>query len=312
MTSDIINETIQNKCANNTKYIPEKNTCINHCDNDGKYKFEFNDICYEHCPENTIESKLNKYHCEQKYVGNCTINNMFKNKCSSNYNEDLGKRIVDEILKGNLGELLKEVINSNSDITFKENNITYQISSYNYQRLNKNLSSVDLGKCESLLRSKYGILDEELIIYKIEHSFEGFNIPIIEYILFSQNGSISLNLSLCDDIPIKLDIPVSINENDKDKYDPSSSYYNDICKKYSSEGKVDMTLFERKNEFNNNNMSLCEAKCTFIGYNSSNSKAMCNCHIKNNVTYSYTDINPNDLLNKIESEKSISNLGVTQ
>ena len=30
------------------------------------------------------------------------------------------------------------------------------------------------------------------------------------------------------------------------------------------------------------------------------------------MTYSYNDINPNDLLNKIQSKKSSSNLGVTQ
>ena len=47
-----------------------------------------------------------------------------------------------------------------------------------------------------------------------------------------------------------------------------------------------MTLYDRKNEFNNNNMSLCESKCEFRGYNSTTSKAICFCHIKNNMTYS--------------------------
>ena len=36
---------------------------------------------------------------------------------------------------------------------------------------------------------------------------------------------------------IKYDIPVSIEENDKDKYDPSSDFYNDKCNKYSTEEK---------------------------------------------------------------------------
>ena len=53
-----------------------------------------------------------------------------------------------------------------------------------------------------------------MIIYKIEHKIEGFNIPIIEYVLFNQNGSISLNLTICDNTTLQLDIPVSI-----DKYD---------------------------------------------------------------------------------------------
>ena len=73
-----------------------------------------------------------------------------------------------------------------------------------------------------------------------------------------------------------------------------------------------MTLYDRKNEFNNNNMSLCESKCIYKGYNSTTSKAICDCHIKNNITYSYDDINQNDLLTKIQSDKTNSNLGVAK
>ena len=36
------------------------------------------------------------------------------------------------------------------------------------------------------------------------------------------------------------------------------------------------------------------------------------CHIKNNMTYSYDDVNQNDLLTKIQSDKSSSNLDVTK
>ena len=36
-------------------------------------------------------------------------------------------------------------------------------------------------------------------------------------------------------------------------------------------------------------MSLCEATCVFIGYNSSTSKAMCDCQIKSDMTYSNGD-----------------------
>ena len=73
-----------------------------------------------------------------------------------------------------------------------------------------------------------------------------------------------------------------------------------------------MTLFERKNEFNNNNMSLCESNCNFKGYNKSNSKAICDCNIKNDLSYSYNDNNNNDLLIKIANDKSNSNFGLTQ
>ena len=122
----------------------------------------------------------------------------------------------------------------------------------------------------------------------------------------------NLNLSICNNMTIQYDIPLSINENEISKYDPSSDFYNDQCNKYSTNENIDMTLYDRKNEFNNNNLSLCESNCIFKGYNSSKSKAICDCHIKNEMIYSYDDIDTNGLLNKIQSDKSSSNLGVTQ
>jgi hypothetical protein len=59
-------------------------------------------------------------------------------------------------------------------------------------------------------------------------------------------------------------------------------------------------------------MSLCESKCVFKGYNSSTSRAICDCNIKNDMTFSQDDINKGSLVTQIQSEKSSSNLGVTQ
>ena len=125
---------------------------------------------------------------------------------------------MEEILIGNIGELLEQVLKNKTDIIINEEFAVHQISSLDYQLGNKNLSSIDFGICEDLLRQKYSIDEkEELIIYKIEHKIEGFNIPIIEYVLFNQNGNITLDLSICDNITVQYDIPVSINENDEDK-----------------------------------------------------------------------------------------------
>ena len=320
-------------CQNNQKLILNKNECIDDCSKDEIYKYEFINECYEICPENTISSETNPFLCEFKCpkekpyehmltkncVKDCSAKEMFQDICKVNYKgenfenrEDISKKIIDEILNGELSELLEKVLANNTDLVFSDNYATHQISSLQFQKGNKNLSSVDFGECEGYLRTKYGIKDEVFIIYKIEHKVDGFNIPIIDYVLFTQNGSINLDLSICNNVTIQIDIPVSINEDDYYKYDPSSDFYNDICKKYSSDGKVDMTLFERSDYYNTNNMSLCEAKCVLIGYNSSTSKAICDCHIKNEMTYSNGDINPNDLLNKIQNEQSISNLAITQ
>ena len=222
-------------------------------------------------------------------------------------------KIIEEILEGKLDGLIKQMVNGNgSGIILDEENALHQINSLRNQKNDLNYVSVSLDDCEELIRSTYNINDEELIIYKIEYKVDVYNIPIIEYVLFNQNGSKLLNLSICDNLKVEYNIPVSINEKEVYKYDPSSEFYNDECTKYPTEGNVDMTLYERKNEFNSQNMSLCESKCLFKGYNSSTSRAICDCNIKNDMTFSQDDINKGSLVTQIQSDKSSSNLGVTQ
>ena len=58
--------TLNKSCPNNyTKLINEKNKCINNCIIDKKYIFEYNNICYESCPENTSVSLKNENICEE-------------------------------------------------------------------------------------------------------------------------------------------------------------------------------------------------------------------------------------------------------
>ena len=321
------------KCdIDKNKYIPILNQCFKTCGESKKYKYEYNNNCFEKCPNGTKSSKKDEYICKTtcsedtpyedlntgKCISKCNVNEMFNGICKINNenltkNEKLSTKIVDEILNNNLNELLEDIIKNNNDVIIEEDNAVHQITSLKNQNGKNNLSSIDFGGCEDLLRSKYKINEtEELIIYKIEHIIDGFNIPIIEYVLFNQNGNERLNLSICDNVTVLYNIPVTIDENKEYKYDPNSDFYNDKCNKYSSDGNVDMTLYERKNEFNNKNMSLCEASCIYKGYNSSSKQAMCDCSIKSNLDYSNSDNNQDNLINKIDSEKSSSNLDVTE
>ena len=56
--------TINDNCIDEFKFlIPEKNKCIDDCNKDNKYKFQFGNICYESCPQNT-KPKNNNNICE--------------------------------------------------------------------------------------------------------------------------------------------------------------------------------------------------------------------------------------------------------
>ena len=78
-----------------------------------------------------------------------------------------------------------------------------------------------------------------LLIFKVEYFIPGFLIPIIEYEIYDySNPKNKLNLNICENVKININIPVLINENNLFKYDPSCAFYNDICFPYTTEFKT--------------------------------------------------------------------------
>ena len=214
-------------------------------------------------------------------------------------------------IKNNLNDLLYNIVKDKKDLILEDEYETYQISTLSSQLGNTNISSVDLGECENILKEYYNINEtEDLIIFKIEHYIPGFKIPIIEYSLFNQNGSIQLNLSLCNETSIQYNLPVSLDESQLFKYDQASDYYNDICYTFTSNNNTDMPLSLRKSEFNNNNMSLCQNGCNFLGYNSTTKQANCECKVENNKPFDRDNFDINSLFKKFVDIKNITNYRV--
>ena len=52
-----------------------------------------------------------------------------------------------------------------------------------------------------------------------------------------------------------------------------------LCKAFTTQSGTDIILYDRHNEFNNNNMAICEKNCSFIGYEQDTKKAKCECEI---------------------------------
>ena len=69
----------------------------------------------------------------------------------------------------------------------------------------------------------------------------------------------------------QMEFSVKVKINDTlDQYNSSSDYYNDnndICHKANSVHGTDITLQDSRNQFINNNMSLCVENCYFFDYN---------------------------------------------
>ena len=119
-----------------------------------------------------------------------------------------------DIINGKIN-LTNIAIGKEDYLIIKENDIIYQITTSNNQKNNEydNISTIDLGDCEKILKDKYKIDDNlPLIIYKVDYSKEGLLIPVIGYEIYHPLNNSILDLNYCDKEKVEVNIPVTINE----------------------------------------------------------------------------------------------------
>ena len=170
-----------------------------------------------------------------------------------------------------------------------------------------------MGQCEDLLREKYNISkNESIYIKKIDVYEEGMKIPKIEYDIYYKSGNClkKVDISICKNTKITLSIPIIINQNENlDILNISSKYYNDICYIASSNKGTDISLTDRKNEFINENKTVCQDDCDFSKYNYTTKKATCECKVKESSNYfNVMKINKEKILQSFIDIKNILNI----
>ena len=345
----------------NKKMIDENSLCIDDCTQDINNNYEFNNKCYNDCPNGTKSSPNNKYFCVEiiegisntvnlntenftekinaisntikgsipengetnliTYIQECSSFDFFNKKCKIDNDNDLDltkniiEQIKNDIKNGNLKSLLINITNGQKeDLILEESNIVYQITTSDNQnkKTYKSISTIKLGKCEDKLKDYYNITSNEtLLIFKIDIYEEGLLMPIVEYEIYNQENFTELDLNICKDETIQISVPVSINEDNLDIYDPKSNFYNDICYPYTSENGTDIVLNDRITEFIDKNLTLCENNCTFIRYNSELKQALCECNTKIKINIiSDLKINKEKLLEYFLNIKNFINLEI--
>ena len=318
ISKQIIFELSLKKCSQNDcskdwktkrkKIIRKRAICTDSCLTDDIYRYEYESFCYEKCPKGSHSSKKDKYLCETnlyecvaKYpfvfvknrscIEECNCKEFFEDICTinianTNNHSILISSIISGIQEGLINNQIEKVIfGEKNDLIKEENDTLYQVtSSFNQKNKEyKNYSSLILGECEDTLKSRYSISNQEtLIIFKTEKYIKGILIPLIEYEIFNPNSKVKLNLEYCklENQNVDFYIPVSINKNISFKYDPNGTYYSDICFTYTTEFNTDIILYDRKIEFNNKSLSLCQKNCTYKGYDYVKERALCNCQIQ--------------------------------
>ena len=298
--------TEKNECPNGYKIIKEKNKCIDNCQNDDKYKYEFNNTCYENPVKSECEEEslyINKI--TKECLNDCSVIDFFNNICGLRDNNS--KRAIDYLIKmiekaienGKLNSLIIKVINGSSkDLLIKESKISYQITTSKNQKNIKyeNISTLSLGECEDILKKIYNIDKSlSLIIFKIDYIPNNSLIPLIGYQVYHPLNYSKLDLNYCEGQLSSNSIPVEIDEINIYKYDPNSEYYLDQCFSYSTENGTDILLKDRQDEFNNNNFSICANNCLFKDYLTDSKKSICICEI-NSDQIVISEINDKDNL----------------
>ena len=189
-----------------------------------------------------------------------------------------------------MNELLEDIIyTEKEDLIINLDNTLYQItSSFNQNISNSNnISSINLGKCENILKGNYNISqNESLIIFKIEKKEENILSPIIEYEIFNPETNAKLNTEYCNELNeyIEILIPVFINENELYKFDINNSYYTDICNITNSKDNIDISLYDRKYIYKNYYIYLCPKYCKYIDYDSDEKKVICQCSLSSGIS----------------------------
>ena len=130
--------------------------------------------------------------------------------------------------------------------------ITITTTENQKKNINDNTTKIDFSNCENPLRNAHNISNEsKLYMMKFEVKQEGMKIHKIEYEIYSNingNNLEKLSLSVCQNIKINILMPVKINDN-VDKLDSKSRYYDDICYGTKSKSGTDISLKDRKKEY---------------------------------------------------------------
>ena len=179
---------------------------------------------------------------------------------------------------------------------------------------NADVTTIDLGECEKILREAYHIPDDEMIyMKKIDVIQEGMKIPKVEYDVYSKlNGSslVKLNLSYCSNSKVDISVPIEITES-LDKLNTKSGYYNDICYTTTSDSGTDIILNDRKTEFVEGNKTVCQDNCFFADYDHKIQKAKCSCDVvESSSSFANININKTKLYENFVNFRNIANVNL--
>ena len=235
------------------------------------------------------------------------------------YNSET-ETVTEKIVKNIIDEYQGE------NTIIETNNGVIQISTLEEQRDNSDpkVSSIDLGDCEKRIKDKANLTDaDSLIIVKTDIKNTETSSIYVQYEVYHPVSKVKLDLDICNDVKITVNVPVDLDSKQISLYDSLSEYgynlfdsaddfYNDVCSVYTSENGTDMTLEDRKKEIfgQSGNVTMCQIGCEFKSYNKTTKKAKCDCDVQiqsteTNITK--IDFSPKDIASSFLNTLTNSN-----
>ena len=303
------NKTCVSQCP--AIYFLADSNCVEACPS-GRHYFYLNDegnnVCTDVC--NDLHPYLNFVNNE--CVSSCSIFNLFlynNSTCVTECPKEVYKvvngectppiiiteeeEIVIDVPKEEVFEFIDiaSFINEGKDLVGDD--FVLQIFPLNSPVEEKNnVSSIDLGECETILRRENHIPDNEtLLVSKMDIQDSNAIIPKVEYIVYDSHGN-KLDMKVCEGNDIIISYPItngaavnlaeaeSIANLGYDIYNPEDPFFNDKCASFSN-GTVDVVLKDRKEDFYID-APFCGDGCTYGGINYTTGKVNCNCSVNEN------------------------------
>ena len=271
---------------------------------------------------NYKDKETDKSNYEEKVNGINSDLNSITEVC--NFTEIIENKCNGEITKNQVNQVYSHIqsnIKNNNSTKIKTDNAIFQVSTAENQKnsYDKEVSNIDLGECETILKKKNNISEyDDLIIFKIDMKDKEQSSTYVQYEIYDPYTFDRLDLDVCKDVNINIYIPVnldnkslilfsSLDESGYNLFNSNDSFYNDFCTPYTSTNGTDVTLKDRQKEIYSKfgNKKLCQNDCEFLYFNQTTQKAKCNCGIQMNSTN--LDILSTLELGKTELEKSFLN-----
>ena len=185
----------------------------------------------------------------------------------------------------------------------EDNKIYFHLMKYNSINT-ANISSL------KIIKNKRLLTDEDFLIFKADIKREDTISRQVEYQLYNVNKykineKIILNDYNGNNLKVILSLPISWRIGQEEKvnelpdiniaFNSSSSFYLDVCEKFTNKENDDVFLEDRKEQYYINE-PICESGCEFLKYDKDTNNVYCHCNFKENtdnynkVTFSYNKV----------------------